>query len=75
LADEVVKRGVVASISPRQVGRFLKIGRTPTAPRDLIMLHDSWSIGYFLDWAQLGVPPKDRTVGPAPWTTSPASAA
>ncbi len=36
LADEVVKRGVVDSISPRQVGRFLKIGRTPAAPQPLL---------------------------------------
>lgn len=36
LADEVVKRGVVGSISPRQVGRFLKIGRTPAAPQPLL---------------------------------------
>lgn len=36
LADEVVKRGVVESISPRQVGRFLKIRRTPAASRPLL---------------------------------------
>lgn len=30
LADEVVKRGIVASISARQVGRFLKSGRPET---------------------------------------------
>lgn len=30
LADEVVKRKIVASISPRQVGRFLKGERTQT---------------------------------------------
>jgi putative transposase len=36
LADEVVKRGIVASISPRQVGRFLKWGRPPTAPQPLL---------------------------------------
>jgi putative transposase len=31
LADEVRQRGIVASISPRQVGRFLKYGRTAAA--------------------------------------------
>jgi putative transposase len=36
LADEVIKRGIVESISPRQVGRFLKWGRTPTAPQPLL---------------------------------------
>ena len=30
LADEVIKREIVDSISPRQVGRFLKSGRTQT---------------------------------------------
>jgi putative transposase len=36
LADEVVKRGIVESISPRQVGRFLKIGRAPAASQPLL---------------------------------------
>jgi transposase len=36
LADEVVKRGIVESISPRQVGRFLKIGGAATAPKPLL---------------------------------------
>jgi putative transposase len=36
LADEAVQRGIVESISPRQVGRFLKIGRTPAAPQPLL---------------------------------------
>jgi len=36
LADEVVHRGIVASISPRHVGRFLKYGRTPTASQPLL---------------------------------------
>jgi putative transposase len=31
LADEVIKRGIVESISARQVGRFLKDGRTQAA--------------------------------------------
>ena len=31
IADEAVKRGIVPSISTRQVGRFLKDGRTPAA--------------------------------------------
>jgi len=30
LANEVIKREIVVSISPRQVGRFLKSGRTQT---------------------------------------------
>ena len=36
LADEVKQRGLVASISPRQVGRFLKYGRTPAASQPLL---------------------------------------
>jgi putative transposase len=36
LADEVAKRGIVESISPRQVGRSLKIGRTPAASQPLL---------------------------------------
>jgi putative transposase len=36
LADEVCQRGIVASISPRQVGRFLKDGRTPAASQPLL---------------------------------------
>lgn len=32
LADEVVKRQIVSSISPSSVGRFLKSGRLETAP-------------------------------------------
>lgn len=36
LADEVIRRGIVASISPRHVGRFLKYGRTPTASQPLL---------------------------------------
>ncbi len=32
LADEAVKQGIVPSISPRSVGRFLKTGRSPAAP-------------------------------------------
>jgi putative transposase len=31
LADEVMKRGIVPSISARHVGRFLKGGRAATA--------------------------------------------
>ena len=37
LADEVVKRGLAASISVRQVGRFLKGGRTPAAQQSLLV--------------------------------------
>jgi putative transposase len=36
LADEAIKRGIVASISPRQVGRFLKIRGTPAASQPLL---------------------------------------
>lgn len=36
LADEAVKRGIVESISPRQVGRFLKIGGAAAAPQPLL---------------------------------------
>src|SRR5262249_5431378 len=36
LADEVIQRGLVASISPRHVGRFLKDGRTPAASQPLL---------------------------------------
>jgi putative transposase len=36
LADEVIKRGIVASISPRQVGRFLKRGRVAAASQPLL---------------------------------------
>ena len=36
LADEAVRRGIVESISPRQVGRFLKYSRTQTPPQPLL---------------------------------------
>jgi putative transposase len=36
LADEVKKRRIVADISPRSVGRFLKRGRAPAAPEPLL---------------------------------------
>jgi putative transposase len=36
LADEVIQRGIVASISVRQVGRFLKYGRTPAPAQSLL---------------------------------------
>jgi putative transposase len=36
LADEAAKRGIVESISPRQVGRFLKIGGVEAAPQPLL---------------------------------------
>jgi putative transposase len=32
LADEAVKRGIVDRISPRSVGRFLRRGKSATAP-------------------------------------------
>ncbi len=36
LADEVIKRRIVESISPRQVGRFLKYGRPAAASQPLL---------------------------------------
>ena len=36
LADEAVKQGIVGTISPRTVGRFLKGGGPPTAPQPLL---------------------------------------
>jgi len=36
LADEAVKRGIVPSISARQVGRFLKDSRPSTPPQPLL---------------------------------------
>ena len=36
LADEVIKRGLVNSISPRQIGRFLKGGRSEAPPVTLL---------------------------------------
>jgi putative transposase len=36
LADEAKQRGIVSSISPRQVGRFLKYRRTAAAPQPLL---------------------------------------
>ena len=36
LADEAVRRGIVESISPRQVGRFKKYRRTETPPQPLL---------------------------------------
>ncbi len=36
LADEVIQRGLVASISPRQVGRFLKGSGFEAAPESLL---------------------------------------
>ncbi len=36
LADEAVKRGIVETISPRSVGRFLKGGYLTTAPQSLL---------------------------------------
>jgi putative transposase len=36
LADEAVKQGLVSTISPRTVGRFLKGGRAPAAPQPLL---------------------------------------
>jgi putative transposase len=36
LADEAVKQGIVATISPRTVGRFLNGGRSPAPPQPLL---------------------------------------
>ena len=36
LADEAVKQGIVPAISPRSVGRFLKAGRSATAPQPVL---------------------------------------
>jgi putative transposase len=41
LADEVIKRGIVATISVRQVGRFLKDGGTSTAQESLLAQRES----------------------------------
>jgi len=41
LTDEVIKRGIVASISVRQVGRFLKDSGTPTAQKSLLAQRQS----------------------------------
>ena len=40
LADEAEKRQIVPSISARSVGRFLKTGRSETAPEPLLAQHD-----------------------------------
>ncbi len=40
LADEAVQRGIVPSISPRQVGRFLK-GGGPAAAQDAVLAEQS----------------------------------
>jgi putative transposase len=36
LAEEAIKRGIVESISPRSVGRFLKSGRSETPSQPLL---------------------------------------
>ncbi len=41
LADEVIKRGIVATISVRQVGRFLKDGGTSTAQEPTVAQRQS----------------------------------
>jgi putative transposase len=38
LVEEVIQREIVPSISPRQVGRFLKSGRLETAPDPVLAL-------------------------------------
>ncbi len=37
LADEAVKQGIVPTISPRSVGRFLKASRAPAASQSLLV--------------------------------------
>jgi putative transposase len=37
IADEIIKRGIVERISPRQAGRFLKGGRSPAPPHSLLV--------------------------------------
>ncbi len=41
LAHEVVKQGIVATISARSVGRFLKRGRSPAASQSLLAERES----------------------------------
>jgi putative transposase len=45
LADEVIKRGIVTSISVRQVGRFLKDGGTSTTQEPLLAQRHSQGRG------------------------------
>lgn len=40
LADEAVQRGIVSSISPRSVGRFLKAGRAQASSQPSLAEHD-----------------------------------
>lgn len=40
LADEASKRGIVSSISPRSVGRFLKAGGTEAPPQSPLAEHN-----------------------------------
>jgi transposase len=40
VAAEAIKRGIVESISPRQVGRFLKRGRVTTASQPILAEYD-----------------------------------
>lgn len=40
LADEAVKQGIVESISPRSVERFLKSGRAQAAPKSLLAQYE-----------------------------------
>lgn len=46
LTDEVIQRGIVASISVRQVGRFLKDGRTSAAQKPLLAQRESERPGH-----------------------------
>ena len=45
LADEAVTRGIVAAISPSSIGRFLKTGRSQTAPQPLLAACEGQSRG------------------------------
>jgi len=40
LADEAIKQGIVESISPRSIERFLKSGRAQAAPKSLLAQHE-----------------------------------
>jgi len=64
LTDEVIKRGIVPSISVRHVGRFLKDGRTPTAPEPVLAEREAEGSGRVREASACGVryiPPGSRT--------------
>ena len=65
LADEAVQRGIVASISARQVGRFLKGGRTPAAQKPLLAERQPEGSGRVRAASARGVRNVPRGTGPA----------